>query len=83
MDENIIKINLVEVASELAHDELINGLVDPEAECWEYEFTCEDDLYEEDGEGETSYKYKDFVQDIFNEIYDEFYDRLYKLKLND
>jgi hypothetical protein len=52
-------INIVEVASELAHRDL-NRMVENEL-----------DLYTTDDNGDLRYKEK--YQDIFNELYDEYY----------
>jgi hypothetical protein len=54
-----IKINILELASELAHKELI-GWVSNESE-----------LYEEPEAGITNYT--DYYQDIFNDLYDKYY----------
>lgn len=54
-----MKINIVEVASELAHRDLIH-MVENEL-----------DLYTTDDNGDLRYKEKH--QDIFNELYDEYY----------
>jgi hypothetical protein len=54
-----IKVNILELASELAHKELI-GWVSNESE-----------LFEDPEAGITNYT--DYYQDIFNELYDKYY----------
>lgn len=54
-----VTINILELASELAHKELI-GLVSNESE-----------LFEEPEAGVTNYT--DYYQDIFNDLYDKYY----------
>ena len=54
-----MEINIVEVASELAHRDL-NQMVENEM-----------DLYITDHNGDL--RYKENYQDIFNELYDEYY----------
>jgi len=54
-----MEINIVEVASELAHRDL-NRMVENEL-----------DLYTTEDNGDLRYKEK--YQDIFNELYDEYY----------
>ena len=54
-----MEINIVEVASELAHRDL-NQMVENEL-----------DLYTTDDNGDL--RYKENYQDIFNELYDEYY----------
>lgn len=64
-----IKINIVEVASELAHKELEKQFV----------FSSKD-IYEWVNDSES--KYTETAQDVFNVLYDEYYDFLLKLKSN-
>lgn len=54
-----IKVNILELASELAHNELI-GWVSNESE-----------LFEDPKAGITNYT--DYYQDIFNDLYDKYY----------
>jgi hypothetical protein len=61
-----VKINILELASELAHLELIN-LVSNESE-----------LYEEPEAGITNYT--DHYQDIFNDLYDKYYTIIDQIK---
>ena len=67
-----IEINMVEVASELAHDAMINEMFRDEIIITEEEVFIEDD--------ETT-KYTDTAQEIFNKHYNYFYDKLFNLKL--
>lgn len=62
-----IKINLLEVASELANNELIKRY-------------GEDDIYLEAGEVIT---YKDAFQEQFNELYDYYYNLILKLQIKE
>ena len=72
MDENIIKINLVEVASELAHNRMVFSI----------DMDCnEDSLYQQLDNGD--FVYTEEAQDIFNDWYDYYYNRLLELKFND
>jgi hypothetical protein len=66
MIETIIKINVLEVASELANHEL--------EENWRDTIK----IYEDDQAGITVYT--DEAQDIFNELYDKYSNFLYALK---
>ncbi len=71
-----IRINIVEVASELAHDTMvrdsfIEGVINDETEVY-VSFNKADD----DGE----IIYTDFCQNIFDKWYDYYYDKLLKLK---
>ena len=71
-----IRINIVEVASELAHDTMvrdsfIDGIINDETEVY-VSFNKADD----DGE----IIYTDVCQEIFDKYYDYYYDRLLKLK---
>jgi hypothetical protein len=69
-----IVINIVEVASELAHNKLLDVLfLNNESEADEI-------LYKNDGD---TLVYKEEYQDMFNEYYDYFYTIINKLKLND
>lgn len=72
MDENIIQINLVEVASELAELDLVNS-----RDLSKYP-QIDDLLVEEDNGG---LHYKEEVQDEFNMHYDYWYNLLEKYKL--
>ena len=68
-----IRINIVEVASELAHEAMIdetfrNGFISDENEA--YISSNDDD----------EIMYTDFCQKIFDEYYDYYYDILLKLK---
>lgn len=64
----MMKINEVELASDLAHAKLIEfaeqnlGIQD------------ENDLYENVSENET--RYKEDIQDLFNQFYDVYYDMI-------
>lgn len=62
-----VTINIIELASELAHKELI-GWVSNEAE-----------LFEDPEAGVTNYT--DYYQDIFNELYDKYYSIIEQCKL--
>lgn len=61
-----IKINIIEVASELAESELIEN--------WQYSIR----IYEEIDETETIYTEE--AQEIFDKLYDKYYDILYNLQ---
>lgn len=68
MDEEIIKVNVLELASDLAHkaamDEMIGNLIiDDEDEMWDY--TAMDSVV-----------YTDQAQDVFNRHYDYFETRI-------
>ena len=63
-----VEINLVEVASELAHNATADELV---FENVYSEINSEEDLYEEDDNGDTVYT--EVAQDVFNNWYDYFY----------
>lgn len=63
-----IKINIVEVASELAELEL--------EENWGKTIK----IYREDDETET--RYTDEAQDVFNDLYDKYYDFIYSRKID-
>ena len=69
-----IKINLVEVASELAHNKLKDVLFLSD------EDEANDILYTYDGD---TLIYKEEYQDMFNEYYDYFYTVIDNLKLNE
>ena len=73
MNENIIKINLVEVAADLAHARVVHTLVGG------IDYPDEDSLYEEDTIDCS--KYKDEVQDEFNNWYDYYYNFILSLKV--
>ena len=71
-----IRINIVEVASELAHDTMvrdsfIEGIINDETEVYV-------SFNEADDDGEIIYT--DFCQNIFDKWYDYYYDKLLKLK---
>jgi hypothetical protein len=61
-----IKINIIEVASELAEKEMIQYFKDD----WEIYLNKEEDLI----------VYTDKAQDIFNTLYDKYFDLLYNLQ---
>lgn len=61
-----IKINIIEAASELAANELIEN--------WQYSIR----IYEEIDETETIYTEE--AQEIFDKLYDKYYDFLYNLQ---
>ena len=63
----LIEINLLEVASELAHEKVCARLEDDSNEIYE-------------NVSDTITNYTDNAQDIFNEWYDYYYDFLLKLK---
>ena len=73
-----VKINEVELASELAHaatvDELVvNGMV----------YGSEDELFQSDGsDDEESTIYKEDVQNVFNGWYDYFYELIMNCQEN-
>lgn len=71
MDENIIKINLVECASELAHNRTFYESGDV--------LNNEDDMYE-DINADTLV-YTEEIQDRFNEWYDYYYSLLAGLEV--
>lgn len=54
-----VKVNILELASELAHLELISWV------------SNESELYEDPEAGVTNYT--DYYQDIFNDLYDKYY----------
>lgn len=75
-----ITINIVQVATELAKDNTIDEILNPIGDyVLLYGFSSEDDLYEFDEEGNSTYKEE--VQDIFNKWYDYYYSKLEKLKI--
>ena len=65
----VIKIDLVEVASLLAH----------EIVCAKFE---DDDDYMYEVVTDTTISYTEEVQDVFNEWYDHYYELLNNLKIN-
>lgn len=68
--EEIIKINILEVASELAHREI------------EKYFDCKvEDIYEWVSDEES--KYTDKAQDLFNGFYDYYFNFLTNIKYED
>jgi len=62
-----VTINILELASELAHQELLILVAD------------ERELYEEPDAGITNYT--DHYQDIFNDLYDKYYSIIDRCKL--
>ena len=71
MDENIIKINLVETADRLATGYLVT----------KYETEDEMDLMEESTEERGVFIWKDSIQDEYNEMYSYYYDSLLELEV--
>ena len=71
MDENIIKINLVEVADRLATLELLDNHVTSE----------ELDLMEESDDEEGIFVWKEGIQEEYNELYDYYYTLLSELEV--
>ena len=71
MDENIIKINLVETADRLATGYLVT----------KYETEDEMDLMEESTEERGVFIWKDSIQDEYNEMYSYYYDSLSELEV--
>lgn len=71
MDNNIIKINLVEVADRLATGHLVT----------KYEVGDEVDLMEESTEERGVFIWKDSIQDEYNEMYSYYYDSLLELEV--
>ena len=71
MDENIIKINLVEVADRLATLELLDNHVTSE----------ELDLMEESDDEEGMFVWKEGIQEEYNELYDYYYTILSELEV--
>lgn len=67
-----IKINLVEVATKLAHNRLLEDLMMPEEESL-------NQIYEEDEDSESS-TYREGFQELFDEFYDEYYNEILMLK---
>ena len=65
--EQEIKINILELASELAHTDLVSLVGD------------ENKLFEDPTAGITTYN--DYAQDRFNELYDKYYDIILSCKL--
>lgn len=63
--EDIVKINKIELASELAHDRLVREFPNMK-------------IYEEDEIGITVYT--DEAQDIFNEFYDDYLTMIEEIK---
>ena len=64
MDE--IKINILELASELAHIELVNNF--------------RGSVYESETDGITTYT--DEAQDVFNDLYDKYYSLIEQFKIS-
>jgi hypothetical protein len=71
MDNNIIKINLVETADRLATLELLDNHVTSE----------ELDLMEESDDEEGIFVRKEGIQDEYNELYDYYYTLLSELEV--
>jgi len=67
-----IKINLVEVATKLAHNRLLEDLMMTEEESL-------NQIYEDD-EDSDSLTYIEGVQELFDEFYDEYYNEILMLK---
>lgn len=67
-----IKINLVEVATKLAHNRLLGQLMMTEEESISQ-------IYEDD-EDSDSLTYREGVQELFDEFYDEYYNEILMLK---
>lgn len=63
-----VKINIIELASELASIELEDNWGDSIR------------IYEDDEDGECT-KYTDEAQDIFNDLYDKYYSMIDQLKI--
>lgn len=70
MDENIIKINLVEVADRLATKDLL----------YRHEVDDEVELMVQTGEIDT-FVWRDDIQDEYNELYDYYYTILSELEV--
>lgn len=68
-----IRINIVEVASELAHDAMVKDAFNEEII-----IGSQDEVYVSIDEDELVYT--DVCQEIFDKYYDYYYDRLLKLK---
>ncbi len=68
-----IRINIVEVASELAHDAMVKDAFNEEII-----IGSQDEVYVSVDEDELIYT--DVCQEIFDKYYDYYYDRLLKLK---
>jgi hypothetical protein len=61
-----VKVNIVELASELAHKELLHWVSD------------ESSLYEDPEAGITNYT--EYFQDVFNTLYDKYYTIIDQIK---
>ena len=70
-----IKINLVEVATKLAHNRLLEDLMMTEEESL-------NQIYEDD-EDSDSLTYREGVQELFDEFYDGYYNEILMLKKGD
>ena len=70
-----IKINLVEVATKLAHNRLLENLMMTEEESL-------NQIYEED-EDSDNWIYREGIQELFDEFYDEYYNEILMLKKGD
>ena len=71
MDENIIKINLVETADKLAILDLLDN----------HGTSDKMDLMVESKDEEGVFIYKDYIQDEYNELYDFYYTFLSELEV--
>lgn len=71
MDENIIKINLVETADRLATGYLVT----------KYEVGDEIELMEESKDEPEVFIWKEHLQDEYNEVYDYYYTLLSELEV--
>lgn len=68
-----IRINIVEVASELAHDAMVKEAINANIAL------NEDDVYEK-SKDDDEIIYIEVCQRVFDKYYDYYYDRLLKLK---
>jgi len=66
-----IKINLVEIASELANDRTFEELSS--------EYMCEVDIYKSDSD---VVEYTEYAQKVFDNWYDYYYDFINKYKID-
>jgi len=69
VEDNVVSVNILELASELAHERTLGESQD----------ICdsEDDMYDEDTEG--CFVYKEEIQDRFNLWYDYFYSKIVEI----
>lgn len=70
-----IKINIVQTATELAHERLLENYTDIQYN--------EEVVYEQDEDDEEITRYTEEAQKIFDSWYDYYYDKLEKLQIND